>query len=82
MQAEGAKVLAEPGRATGLAGRPRRATADPGRAQVNVTRILLATIGRLTMAAPIAGAHLNASIRTGTPCRYQPAPDGPARWHT
>jgi hypothetical protein len=64
MQAEEAKVLAELGRATGLAGRSRRATADPERAQVNVTRILLAIIGRITMAAPIAGVHLNASIRT------------------
>ena len=33
-------------------------------------------------AAPIVGAHLNASIRTGTLCRYQPAPGGPARWQT
>jgi hypothetical protein len=75
-------LIGELHRATGLAGRPRRATPDAERARVNVTRTLRATIDRITMAAPIAGAHLNASIRTGTLCRYQPAPGGPDRWHT
>jgi hypothetical protein len=68
--------------ATGLAGRPRRASADAERARVNVTRTLRGAIDRITLAAPIAGTHLTASIRTGTACRYQPAPGGPARWHT
>lgn len=62
--------------------RPRRVTADAERARVNVTRTLRATIDRITMAAPIAGAHLTSSIRTGTMCRYQPAPGGPDRWLT
>jgi hypothetical protein len=62
--------------------RPRRATDDAERARVNVTRTLRAAIDRITAAAPIAGAHLNSSIRTGTLCRYQPAPGGPARWQT
>jgi hypothetical protein len=75
-------LISELRRATGLAGRPRRATADSERARVNVTRTLRATIDRITMAAPIAGAHLNSSIRTGTACRYQPGQGGPARWHT
>jgi hypothetical protein len=75
-------LIGELRRATGLAGRPRRATADAERARVNVTRTLRATIDRITAAAPIAGAHLNSSIRTGTLCRYQPAPGGPARWQT
>jgi hypothetical protein len=75
-------LIGELRRATGLAGRPRRATADAERARVNVTRTLRAAIDRITTAAPIAGAHLNASIRTGTLCRYQPAPGGPARWYT
>jgi len=68
--------------ATGLAGRPRRASAEAERARVNVTRTLRATIDRIEMAAPIAGAHLASSIRTGTVCRYQPAPGGPDRWRT
>jgi hypothetical protein len=75
-------LIGELRRATGLAGRPRRATADAERARVNVTRTLRATIDHITRAAPIAGAHLSASIRTGTVCRYQPAPGGPGRWHT
>jgi AAA ATPase-like protein len=75
-------LISELRRATGLAGRPRRATADAERARVNVTRTLRATIDHITMAAPIAGAHLNSSIRTGTVCRYQPAPGGPDRWRT
>jgi hypothetical protein len=68
--------------ATGLAGRPRRAAADAERARVNVTRTLRAAIERITAAAPIAGAHLQASIRTGTACRYQPTGGGPARWRS
>ena len=30
--------------------------------------------------APAAGAHLQASIRTGGACRYQPEAGGPAGW--
>lgn len=75
-------LVSELRRATGLAGRPRRATADAERARVNVTRTLRATMDRITMAAPIAGAHLASSIRTSTMCRYQPAPGGPDRWLT
>jgi hypothetical protein len=75
-------LIGELRRATGLGGRPRRATADAERARVNVTRTLRATIDRITLAAPVAGAHLSASVRTGTLCRYQPAPGGPAHWHT
>lgn len=75
-------LVSELRRSTGLAGRPRRATADAERARVNVTRTLRATMDRITMAAPIAGTHLTSSIRTGTMCRYQPAPGGPDRWLT
>lgn len=75
-------LISELHRATGLAGRPRRASPDAERARVNVTRTLRTTIDRITLAAPIAGAHLASSIRTGTMCRYQPAPGGPDRWHT
>ena len=77
-----AQAWGELRQATGLAGRPRRAGADAERARVNVTRTLRGAIDRITSAAPIAGAHLDSSIRTGTLCRYQPAPGGPARWHT
>ena len=75
-------LITELRRATGLAGRPRLAGADAERARINAARTLRATIDRITMAAPIAGAHLCSSVRTGARCRYQPAPGGPARWYT
>jgi len=75
-------LVGELRRATGLAGRPRRASADAERARVNVTRTIRAAIDRITLAAPIAGTHLQSSIRTGALCRYQPAPGGPANWRT
>ena len=74
------QLLAELGRATGLGGRDRRASAESERARVNVTRTLRATIDRIMLAAPRCGAHLAASVRTGRACRYEPAPGGPARW--
>ena len=49
---------------------------------MNVTRTLRAAIARIAHAAPIAGAHLDSSVRTGIVCRYQPAPGGPDCWHT
>ncbi len=75
-------LVGELHRATGLAGRPRRATADAERARVNVTRTIRAAIDRITLAAPIAGTHLQSSIRTGTLCRYQPASGDPESWRT
>jgi hypothetical protein len=75
-------LVGELRRATGLARRPRRASAEEERARVNVTRTIRAAIDRITLAAPIAGTHLQSSIRTGTLCRYQPAPGGPASWRT
>jgi hypothetical protein len=75
-------LVAELRRVTGLAGRPRRASADAERARVNVTRTIRAAIDRIMLAAPITGAHLQSSIRTGTACRYQPAAGGPTRWCT
>jgi hypothetical protein len=75
-------LIAELRKATGLAGRVRRTGADAERARVNVTRTLRATIGHISEVAPIVGAHLNDSIRTGTLCRYQPPPGGRARWQT
>ena len=60
--------------------RARRATNEAERARVNVTRTLRAVIGAIAAAAPQAGAHLRASVRTGLECRYDPAPGGPSRW--
>jgi hypothetical protein len=74
-------VLAAVRGASGLGGRPRQLSAEQERARVNVTRTLRAALDRISATAPLAGAHLAASIRTGRACRYQPSPGGPARWN-
>jgi hypothetical protein len=80
-QAERDAVLAAVRGASGLGGRPRQLSAEQERARVNVTRTLRAALNRISAAAPVAGAYLAASIRTGRACRYQPAPGGPAYWN-
>jgi len=80
-EAERQWLLAELRRASGLGGRMRRTTTESERARVNVTRTLRAAVGRISAAAPRVGAHLQASIRTGLECRYDPAPGGPSRWN-
>ena len=80
VQAERSAVLAELRRASGLGGRPRVHSSEAERARVNATRALWATVVRVESAAPLAGAHLRISLRTGGFPRYQPAPGGPARW--
>jgi AAA ATPase-like protein len=80
VQAERTALLAELRRASGLGGRSRAQAGEAERARVNATRTLWATVKRVESAAPLAGAHLRASLRTGRLFRYQPAPGGPARW--
>lgn len=77
---ERAAILDELRQATGLGGRPRRSSADGERARVNVTRALRAAVSAISTAAPQCGAHLDASIRTGGTCRYQPPPGPTMRW--
>jgi tetratricopeptide (TPR) repeat protein len=79
-QAEHHAVVAELRRATGLSGRRRSHSNESERARVNATRALWATVSQVESAAPLAGAHLRASLRSGRYLRYQPAPGGPARW--
>ncbi len=80
IETERTALLAELRRATGLGGRPRTVSDEAERARVSATRALRATLERVAAAAPLAGAHLRASVHTGRLFRYQPAPDGPARW--
>jgi tetratricopeptide (TPR) repeat protein len=74
------QILAELRRATGLGGRDRRTNDVTERARVNVTRNLKRSIEQVARVAPMAAQHLAASIRTGTYCRYDPAPGGPQSW--
>ncbi|WP_306205013.1 hypothetical protein [Actinoplanes sp. RD1] len=77
LAAERAALLDELRRATGLGGRGRRPSAEAERARVGVTRAVRTAIERIETVAPLAGAHLRASVRTGAMLRYQP---GPVRW--
>ncbi|WP_153414615.1 hypothetical protein [Nocardia macrotermitis] len=79
-QAEFDTVVTELRRATGLGGRRRGHSNEAERARVNATRALWATVSRIESIAPLAGAHLRASLRSGHRFRYQPTSDGPARW--
>ncbi|MFG1923000.1 hypothetical protein [Cryptosporangium sp. NPDC048952] len=74
--AERQAIIAELRRTIGLGGRPRTTTGEAERARVNTTRALRTTIARIAAQAPLAGAHLDASIRTGRYSRYQPGSVG------
>jgi tetratricopeptide (TPR) repeat protein len=78
--AERDALLRELRRATGLGGRSRDSSPEAERARVNATRTLRAAIVRIAEVAPRAGAHLEASIRTGGACRYEPGAGGPTGW--
>ncbi|MFC3500080.1 AAA family ATPase [Micromonospora krabiensis] len=80
LTAERSALLAELRRAAGLGGRPRRQSAEAERARVNATRALRTLLERVEPYAPIAAAHLRASLHTGTHFRYQPAAGGPTSW--
>jgi hypothetical protein len=80
LEEERQRLVAELRRATGLGGRPRTVGGSAERARVNVTRNLKRAIEQVQRAAPMAGAHLAASIRTGAQCRYEPGPGGPTSW--
>lgn len=58
--------------AVGLGGRPRRLGSEAERARVNVTRAVRTAIRRIADQAPELGATLDAAVRTGTHCRYDP----------
>jgi len=73
-------LVGELRRAAGLAGRTRPHSAEAERARVNATRAIGSVLARLEPLAPVAVAHLRASVRTGSYFRYEPAGGGPVRW--
>jgi hypothetical protein len=79
--AERQEIVDELRRAGGLGGRLRQTSAEAERARISVTQTLRASLDRIATTAPLAAAHLQASVRTGRVCRYQPGPGGPIRWH-
>ena len=80
LEEERERLLAELRSATGLGRRRRRTNDAAERARINVTRSLKRAIEQISRSAPLAGAHLARSVRTGSVCRYEPAPGGPERW--
>ncbi len=72
--AERAALLAELGRAAGLAGRPRAlGSSTTERARKAVSGRLREAIQRIGAVLPELGTHLDRSVTTGTTCRYDPA---------
>lgn len=74
------QLLTYLGRATRPDGsaRPLGATTAE-RARKAVTARIRDAIGRIYDALPELGTHLDRTARTGTTCRYDPGPLGPAR---
>jgi non-specific serine/threonine protein kinase len=66
--------------AVGLGGRDRRTGSDAERARVNVTRAIRAALKRVEERDPELGRVLQATVRTGTFCCYEPDPAEPVAW--
>ena len=66
--------------AMGLGGRGRKLGDPAEKARTAVTWRIRSAIGKIARAHPELGRHLQASIRTGAFCAYQP--EKPVRWAT
>ena len=73
-------LLRELKRAVGLGGRDRPTGSDAERARINVVRSLRRAIAAIGVQAPLLGAHLEASVRTGGHCLYLPDPSAALAW--
>lgn len=66
--------------AVGLGGRDRKVASSAERARLSVTRAIRAALARIAEQSPELGRHLEATIRTGTFCSYNPDPRVPMSW--
>ncbi len=66
--------------ATGLGGRSRSRGSSSERARSSVTRALRRAIDSIRAAEPQLASDLDACVRTGTYCRYQPMEDATLTW--
>ena len=73
------QLVGQLARAFGLDGRGRRDGSVVERARLNVTRALRSATARLAATHP-AAAGLDAAVRTGMYCAYEPGPDDAVRW--
>lgn len=75
-------IAAELAAAVGLGGRDRKAASRTEKARLNVTRSIRSSVDRITEHSSALGAHLSATVRTGTFCAYVPDPRNPIHWAT
>jgi hypothetical protein len=66
--------------AIGLGGRDRKAGSNAERARVSVTKAIRTTIRRVAEHDPHLSRELEANVRTGTFCAYEPDPRHPILW--
>jgi tetratricopeptide (TPR) repeat protein len=81
VEAERSALVRELAAAVGLGNRDRTSsTSSAERGRVSVTRAIRAAMERIGEYSPALGAHLYATIRTGTYCAYVPDPRAPIDW--
>jgi hypothetical protein len=80
IQAEQDALARELGAALGIGGRDRPTGTPSERARISATRAIRTAISRIAEQSPPLGAHLEATIRTGTYCAYVPDPGAPIAW--
>ena len=73
-------ITHELSRALGLGGRSRHAGSTAERARLNVMRAVRSAMQRIASADAQLGAHLEATIHTGTVCVYTPDPRVDIAW--
>lgn len=73
-------IAAELAAAVGLGGRDRKAASIAEKARLNVTRSIRSSIDRIAEHSPALGAHLSATVKTGTFCAYVPDPRHAIHW--
>lgn len=80
LRAELDALAAELTRAVGLGGRDRAQGSPAERCRVRVTKAIQRAVTAVGAELPSLGAHLAASLRTGTLCVYAPAPGEAPAW--
>jgi tetratricopeptide (TPR) repeat protein len=80
LEAEQRALVRELASAIGLGGRDRTAASVAERARISVTRAIRSAMQHIDECCPELGAHLAATIRTGTFCSYTPDPRAPISW--
>ena len=80
LEAEAEALTDQLSAALGLGGRDRTTGSAAERARVSVTRAIRAALARIGEHSAALSAHLEATVRTGTFCSYNPDPRAPISW--